>query len=106
MANKSIMQTVKDTTPQDVLLTGVFAGVLAGISGVGNYIDKNITSYTMGFKSTLKPKELFLRGALVGGIIALPFASGEWPWLVVFLNASDATFVRFNQVPSTFHGGR
>tara|TARA_A200000159_G_scaffold115582_1_gene108896 strand:+ start:367 stop:750 length:384 start_codon:yes stop_codon:yes gene_type:complete len=74
MANKSIMQTVKDTTPQDVLLTGVFAGVLAGISGVGNYIDKNITSYTMGFKSTLKPKELFLRGALVGGIIALPFA--------------------------------
>ena len=62
--HKSFIQTVKDTTPQDVLLTGVFAGVMAGISGVGNWIDKNITSYTMGFKSNLSHKQLFLRGSI------------------------------------------
>lgn len=72
--HKSFIQTVKDTTPQDVLLTGVFAGVVAGISGVGNWIDKNITSYTMGFKSNLSHKQLFLRGALIGGLFSLPFA--------------------------------
>lgn len=72
--HKSLMQTVKDTTPQDVLLTGVFAGVVAGISGVGNWVDKNITSYTMGFKSNLSSKDLFIRGALIGGLVSLPFA--------------------------------
>ena len=74
MENKPFMQTVKETTPSDVLLTGVLAGVLAGISGVGNIIDKNITGYMMGFKSSLTSKQLFTRGALVGGIIALPLA--------------------------------
>ncbi len=68
------MQTVKDTTPQDVLLTGVFAGVVAGLSGVLNWVDKSVTSYTMGFKSKLSRKELLARGALVGGLVSLPFA--------------------------------
>ena len=72
--HKSFMQTVKDTTPQDVLLTGVFAGVVAGLSGVLNWVDKSVTSYTMGFKSKLSRKELLARGALVGGLVSLPFA--------------------------------
>ena len=72
--HKSFIQTVKDTTPQDVILTGVFAGVVAGVSGIGNWIDKSVTSYTMGFKSNLTSKQLFLRGALVGGVLSLPFA--------------------------------
>tara|TARA_B100002052_G_scaffold298760_1_gene333392 strand:+ start:8016 stop:8390 length:375 start_codon:yes stop_codon:yes gene_type:complete len=68
------MDTIKQTTPQDLMLTSVFAGALAGISGLLNIVDKNVTSYTMGFKSNLSAKEQFTRGALVGGIIALPLA--------------------------------
>ena len=68
------MDTIKQTTPADIILTTVFAGALAGISGVLNIVDKNVTSYTMGFKSNLSKKEQFTRGALVGGIVALPLA--------------------------------
>ena len=74
MANKSFTQLVKETTPQDILLTGVFVGVAAALSGVGNWVDKNLTSYTMGFKSNLSHKQLLTRGALIGGIISIPFA--------------------------------
>ena len=74
MANKSIKQKIKETTPQDLLLTGVFAGILAALSGGANWVDKNITSYTMGFKSTLSNKQLLTRGAVIGGVLSLPLA--------------------------------
>lgn len=74
MAQKSFTQTVKDTTPQDLLLTGAFVGVVAALSGVGNWVDKNITGYTMGFQSNLNHRELLTRGALVGGLLSIPFA--------------------------------
>lgn len=71
---KSLSTTIKETNASDLLLTGVFVGTFAALSGIGNWIDKNLTSYTMGFKSDLTSKELLFRGALVGGIISLPFA--------------------------------
>ncbi len=71
---KSLTTTIKETSASDLLLTGVFVGTFAALSGIGNWIDKNLTSYTMGFKSDLTNKELLFRGALVGGIISLPFA--------------------------------
>ena len=71
---KSLTTTIKETDTGDLLLTGVFAGAFAALSGVGNWVDKNLTSYTMGFKSNLSHKELLFRGALVGGLISLPFA--------------------------------
>jgi hypothetical protein len=74
MANKSLKQTIKETTPQDLLLTGIFVGIFAALSGAGNWVDKNITGYMMGFKSTLSSKQLLTRGAVVGGVISLPFA--------------------------------
>jgi hypothetical protein len=74
MANKSLKQTIKETTPQDLLLTGIFVGIFAALSGAGNWVDKNITGYMMGFKSTLSNKQLLTRGAVVGGVISLPFA--------------------------------
>lgn len=71
---KTLTQTIKETTPYDLMLTGVFVGAFAAIAGVGNWVDKNITGYMMGFKSNLSNKELLYRGALIGGIISLPAA--------------------------------
>jgi hypothetical protein len=68
------MQRVRETTPTDILLTGLFVGVAAGLSGAGNWIDKTLMGYTMGFKSSMTHKQVLARGALVGAIISLPFA--------------------------------
>jgi hypothetical protein len=71
---KTLTQMVKETTPTDILLTGVFLGVLAGVSGAAAWLDKNLTSNGMGFKSNMSKKSTIPRGALVGAIISLPFA--------------------------------
>ena len=71
---KSLTQTIKDTTPQDLLLTGVFVGVAAALSGAGTWVDKHIMGYTLGFKSNHTHKQLLMRGALVGGLLSIPLA--------------------------------
>jgi hypothetical protein len=66
-----IMDTIKQTTPQDLMLTSVFAGAAAGILG---YLDSlNLNRYAIYNKGRNK-KEKFINGALFGGIVALPLA--------------------------------
>ena len=66
-----ILDKIKQTTPQDLMLTSVFAGAAAGILG---YLDSlNLNRYAIYNKGRTK-QEKFVNGALFGGIVALPLA--------------------------------
>ena len=71
---KSIGQRIKDTTPKDILLTGLFVGVLAAVSGAAHWVDGNLLGDKLGFKSQRSNKQLVAHGAIIGGISSIPFA--------------------------------
>ena len=48
----SVIDTIKGTTPKDILKTATIGGALAGVAGLGTLIDKHVFNYTLGFKST------------------------------------------------------
>ena len=72
MANE-LTKKIKDTSADDLMLTGVFRGAFAAISGAGYWVDKNVLGKRLGMKSKTN-KDTLLRGALVGGLLSLPLA--------------------------------
>ena len=47
----SVIDTIKGTTPKDILKTATIGGALAGVAGLGTLIDKHVFNHTLGFKS-------------------------------------------------------
>jgi len=70
----TIVDTIKSTTPKDILKTSVTAGAIAGIAGVGTLLDKHVFSYTLGFKSSKSNTDVLFRGAALGLLFGLPLA--------------------------------
>jgi hypothetical protein len=70
----TIVDTIKSTTPKDILKTSLAAGAIAGIAGVGTLLDKHVFNYTLGFKSTRSNTDVIVRGAALGLLFGLPIA--------------------------------
>ena len=70
----SVIDTIKGTTPKDILKTATIGGALAGVAGLGTLLDKHVFNYTLGFKSTRSNTDVILRGAAVGLLFGLPIA--------------------------------
>ena len=70
----NITDTIKGTTPKDILKTSLVAGAIAGIAGVGTVIDKHVFNYTLGFKSSRSNTDVLVRGAALGLLFGLPVA--------------------------------
>tara|TARA_Y100001937_G_C6928140_1_gene244808 strand:+ start:130 stop:552 length:423 start_codon:yes stop_codon:yes gene_type:complete len=70
----TIIDTIKQTTPNDIVKTSVIAGAFAGIAGVGTLIDKHVFNYTLGFKSSRTNTDVLVRGAALGLLFGLPIA--------------------------------
>ena len=70
----TIVDTIKSTTPKDILKTSLTAGAIAGIAGVGTLLDKHVFNYTLGFKSTRSNTDVVVRGAALGLLFGLPIA--------------------------------
>lgn len=66
-----LMDTIKQTTPQDLMLTGVFAGAVAATVGALDALELN--RYRIYTKGRTKQQKFF-NGALFGAIISLPLA--------------------------------
>ena len=60
-----------DKTRRKVVMTGIIAGGAALAAGFGRTIDKKFP----GYKRSSDSSYLFLRGALIGGLISLPAAA-------------------------------
>ena len=60
-----------DKTRRKVVVTGIIAGGAALAAGFGRAIDKKFP----GYKRTSDTSYLFMRGALIGGLLSLPAAS-------------------------------
>ena len=69
----NIIDRLKSLNTRDMLIVVVGTGAIAGLSGVLTIIDREVFSYTMGFKPKLSRKESAKRGAVVGGIMSIPF---------------------------------
>ena len=70
----TIADTIKSTTPKDILRTSLTAGAIAGISGIGTLLDKHVFNYTLGFKSSRSNTDVVVRGAALGLLFGLPIA--------------------------------
>jgi len=70
----TIVDTIKGTTPKDIVKTSAIAGAFAGIAGIGTLIDKHVFNYTLGFKSTRSNTDVVVRGAALGLLFGLPLA--------------------------------
>ena len=70
----TIVDTIKSTTPKDILKTSLVGGAIAGIAGVGTLVDKHVFSYTLGFKSSKSNTDVLFRGAALGLLFGLPLA--------------------------------
>lgn len=69
----NVIEKLKALNTRDMLIVVVGTGVIAGVSGVLTIVDRELFSYKMGFKPKLSRAESAKRGALVGGILAVPF---------------------------------
>ena len=69
----SIIDKLKTLNTRDVLIVIAGTGAIAGLSGVATLIDRELFSYSMGFKPSLPRSESAKRGAIIGGVIAVPF---------------------------------
>ena len=72
MANE-MMNKIKQTSAYDLMLTGVFVGAFAALSGAGYWVDKNVLGKRLGMTSKTN-KDTLIRGALLGGMLSLPLA--------------------------------
>jgi hypothetical protein len=70
----TLTEKVKGLNPTDILLTGLFLGVLAGVSGVAGWVDSNLTGRALGFDRRLPKTQTVVRGAALGSIASLPLA--------------------------------
>lgn len=66
-----LMDTIKQTTPYDLMLTGVFAGAVAATVGALDALQLN--RYPIYTKGRTKQQRL-VNGALFGAIASLPLA--------------------------------
>lgn len=64
---------LKSLNTRDLLIIMVGTGALAGLSGVLTLVDRELFAYKMGFKPSHPRKKTAIRGAFIGGIVALPF---------------------------------
>lgn len=69
----NVIDRLKTLNKRDLLVVLVGSGVIAGMSGVLTIIDRELFSYQMGFKPKLPRSESAKRGAIVGGVLAVPF---------------------------------
>jgi hypothetical protein len=69
----NVIDRLKTLDKRDLLVVLVGSGVIAGMSGVLTIIDRELFSYQMGFKPKLPRAESAKRGAIVGGVVAVPF---------------------------------
>jgi len=69
----NVIDRLKTLNKRDLLVVLVGSGVIAGMSGVLTIIDRELFSYQMGFKPKLPRAESAKRGAIVGGVLAVPF---------------------------------
>ena len=60
-----------DKTRRKVVVTGIIAGGAALAAGFGRAIDKKFP----GYKRSSDTSYLFMRGALIGGLLSLPAAA-------------------------------
>lgn len=109
----SIIDKLKTLNTRDVLIVIAGTGAIAGLSGVATLIDRELFSYSMGFKPSLPRSESAKRGAIIGGVIAVPFllAKQTSPTALGFPNSvkynmnndqeriKDYTKSRFNALP-------
>tara|TARA_B100001115_G_scaffold121963_1_gene91162 strand:- start:567 stop:977 length:411 start_codon:yes stop_codon:yes gene_type:complete len=68
----NVIDRLKSLNARDLAIVVVGTGAIAGLSGVLTIIDRELFSYTMGFKPRLSRKASAKRGALIGGIFAVP----------------------------------
>jgi hypothetical protein len=61
------------TTPKDLLMITAVTGAVAGFVGLMTLVDRELFSYTLGFKPRYSRAEVTKRGAIVGLIAGLPF---------------------------------
>ena len=66
-----ITDIVKDNTNRKIILTGAAFGAAALMGGIGRTLDAKLP----GYKRTSDPYYLFTRGAIIGGMVALPAAT-------------------------------
>jgi hypothetical protein len=64
------MSFLKDDNQRKVFLTGAAVGAAAFMGGLGRWIDSRVPGYERNKSSD--PYYLIVRGALIGGLIALP----------------------------------
>lgn len=69
----NLIDRLKSLSKRDLLIVFAGTGAIAGLSGVATLVDRELFSYTMGFKPKLARNQSLKRGALVGGILAVPF---------------------------------
>ncbi len=69
----NIIDRMKSLNTRDLLIVTAGVGAIAGLSGVATLVDRELFSYSMGFKPSLPRSESAKRGALIGGVLGIPF---------------------------------
>jgi hypothetical protein len=69
----NLIDKLKSLNARDALIIIAGTGAIAGLSGVATLVDRELFAYSMGFKPSLPRSTSAQRGALIGGIIAIPF---------------------------------
>lgn len=69
----NIIDRMKSLNTRDFLIVTAGVGAIAGLSGVATLVDRELFSYSMGFKPSLPRSESAKRGALIGGVLGIPF---------------------------------
>ena len=66
-----LIKLVNDKTNRKIILTGAAFGAAALMGGIGRSLDARLP----GYKRSSDPYYLFTRGAIIGGLVALPASS-------------------------------